>query len=78
MKANKSVCSDVPTIHFVKLSPKIIAPYLSKLFDKCVEFSLFQTLKYALDVTINKFVRKMMLTTIFLLYSPISKLFESL
>ena len=41
MKDNKSVRSDVPIIQFVKLSAKIIDPYLYKLFNECVEFGVF-------------------------------------
>ena len=36
MNLDKSVRSDVPSICFVKLSAKIISPYLSKLYNKCV------------------------------------------
>ena len=39
-RPNKSVCSDVLSIQFVKPSEKVIAPYLSKLFNKCVEYRL--------------------------------------
>ena len=41
MNPNKSVRSDVPSIRFVKLSAKIISPYLSKLYNKCVEYGVF-------------------------------------
>ena len=37
MKPNISVPSDVLSIQFVKLSAKLIAPYICKLFNKCVE-----------------------------------------
>ena len=40
MRQNKSVCSDVLSIRFVKLSAKVIAPYLCELFIKCVEHRL--------------------------------------
>ena len=39
---NKSVHSvDVPSICYVKLSAKIVYPYLSKLYNKCVECGVF-------------------------------------
>ena len=47
--------SDVPSIRFVKLSAKIISPYLSKLYNKCVECGVFpETLKHAEVVPIYK------------------------
>ena len=40
--------SDVQIIRLVKLSAKVIAPYLCELFNKCVEYILFlELLKYA-------------------------------
>ena len=55
MKPNKSVRSDVPSIRFVKLSSKLIAPYLCELFNKCVEYGVFpELLKYAEVVPIYK------------------------
>ena len=48
MRPNKSVRTDVPSIQFVKLSAKVIAPYLCKLFKKCLEYDVFaESLKYA-------------------------------
>ena len=41
MNPNKSERSDVPSIRFVKLSAKIISPYLLKLYKKCVEYGVF-------------------------------------
>ena len=62
MNPNKSVRSDVPSIRFVKLSAKIISPYLSKLYNKCVECGVFpETLKHAEVVPIYKNGKKMML-----------------
>ena len=53
MNLNKSVRSDVPSICFVKLSDKIISPYLSHLYNKCVEYGVFpESLKFA-EVILN-------------------------
>ena len=41
IRPNKSVQSDMPSIQFVKLSAKMIAPNLCKLFKKCVEYGVF-------------------------------------
>ena len=41
LNPNKSVRSDVPNIRFVKLSAKIMSPYLSKLYNKFVEYGVF-------------------------------------
>ena len=56
LRPNKSVGSDVPRIRFTKLS-KVIATYLCKLFNKCVEYGVF-TLKYAEVVPIHKSGKK--------------------
>ena len=59
MNPNKSVRSDVPSIRFVKVSAKIISPYLSKLYNKCVEYGVFpESLKYAEVVPIYKTGKK--------------------
>ena len=71
MKPNKSVRSDVPSIRFVKLSSKLIAPYLCELFNKCVEYGVFpESLKYAEVVPIYKYYKKVTSITIelFLFY----------
>ena len=48
MNPNKSVHSDVSCIPFEKLNTKIISPYLSKLFNKYVEYAVFpELLKFA-------------------------------
>ena len=55
MNPNKSVRSDVPSIRFVKLSAKIISPYLSMLYNSCVEYGVFpNSLKHAKVVPIYK------------------------
>ena len=73
MRPNKSVRSDVPSIRFVKLSAKVIAPYLCKLFNKCVEYGVLKWYQF------SSLVKKVMLITreLFLIY-PCSKIFESL
>ena len=48
MRPNKSLQSDVPSTRFVKLSAKVVALHLCKLFNKCVEYGVFpDSLKYA-------------------------------
>ena len=49
--------TDVLSIVFTKLSAKVIATYLCKLFNKCVEYGVF-TLKYAKVAPIYKFGKK--------------------
>ena len=81
MNPNKSVRSDVPSIRFVKLSAKIIAPYLAKLYNKCVEYGVFpESLKYAEVVPIYKTGKKNDVNNYrpISLLSPFSKIFESL
>ena len=81
MKPNKSVRSDVPSIRFVKLSSKVIAPYLCELFNKCVEYGVFpESLKYAEVVPIYKSGKKCDVNNYrpISLLSPFSKIFESL
>ena len=64
LNPNKSVRSDVPNIRFVKLSAKIISPYLSKLYNKCVEYGVFpESLKFAEVIPIYKSGKKMTLIT---------------
>ena len=59
MLPNKSVRSDMPSIQFVKLSAKVIAPYLCKLLSKCVEYGVFpELLKHAEVVPIYKSGKK--------------------
>ena len=56
MKAIKRVYSKVPSIQFVKLSTKIISPYLSKLLNNCVKFDVSpESLKYSEVVSICKY-----------------------
>ena len=51
--------SNVQSIRFVKLSAKVIAPYLCKLFNKCIEYGMFPELfKYAEVVPIYKSGKK--------------------
>ena len=81
MNPNKSVRSDVPSIRFVKLSAKIISPYLAKLYNKCVEYGVFpESLKYAEVVPIYKTGKKNDVNNYrpISLLSPFSKIFESL
>ena len=55
MNTIKSVRSDVPSICFVKFSAKIISPYLSKLYKKCVKYGVFpELLKFAEVIPIYK------------------------
>ena len=55
MNPNISVHSDVPSICFVKLRAKIISPYLSKLYNKCVEYGVFpKSLKFVEVILIYK------------------------
>ena len=73
MNPNKSVRSNVPSIHFVKLSAKIISPYLSKLYKKSVKYGVFpESLKYAEVVPIYKNGKKNDVTIISDLPDPIS------
>ena len=47
--------SDVPSIRFVKLSAKTVSPYLSNLYNKCVEYGMFPgPLKFAEVIPIYK------------------------
>ena len=76
MLPNKSVQSDMPSIQFVKLSAKVIAPYLCKLLSKCVEYGVFpELLKHAEVVPIYKSGKKVILITIdlFLFYLLLQK-----
>ena len=62
MNPNKSVRYDVPSIRFVKLSAKIISPYLDEMYNKWVECGVFpETLKHAEVVPTYKNGKKMML-----------------
>ena len=55
MNLIKSVRFDVPSFRFVKLGAKIIFPYLSKLYNKCVEYGVFPiSLKHAEVLPIYK------------------------
>ena len=59
MNPNKSVRSDIPSIHCVKLSGKINSPYLSKLYNKCVKYSVFlELLKFAKVTQFINLVKK--------------------
>ena len=59
MNPNKSVRSDVPSVRFVKLSAKIVSLYLSKLYNKCVEYGVFPNLlKSAEVIPIYKYCKK--------------------
>ena len=81
MNPNKSVRSDVPRIRFVKLSARIISPYLSKLYKKSVEYGVFpESLKFAEVVPIYKNGKKNDVNNYrpISLLSPFSKIFESL
>ena len=81
MNPNKSVRSDVPSIRFVKLSAKIISPYLSKLYNKCVEYGVFpESLKFAEVIPIYKSGKKNNINNYrpISLLSPFSKIFEFL
>ena len=40
MRSNQCVGSDMSSIQLVKLSSKVIASYLCKLFNKCVEYDI--------------------------------------
>ena len=81
MNPNKSVRSDVPSIRFVKLSAKIISPYLSKLYNKFVEYGVFpESLKFAEVIPIYKSGKKNDKNNYrpISLLSPFSKIFEIL
>ena len=81
MNPNKSVRSDVHSIRFVKLSAKIISPYLSKLYNKSVEYGVFpESLKYAEVVPTYKNGKKNNVNNYrpISLLSPFSKIFKSL
>ena len=41
MKQNKSARFNFPGVRFVKFNAKIVALYLSKLFNKCIEYGVF-------------------------------------
>ena len=69
MNPNGSVLSDISSVHFVKLSAKIISPYFSKLYNKCVEYGRFQELLIFAEVNpIYKSGKKMKLITYDLLF----------
>ena len=74
MNPNKSVCSDVPGICFVKFSAKIISPCLSRLYNKCIEYGVFpDSLKFSKVIPNNKSGKQMTLktTNLFLFYPHI-------
>ena len=80
MRTNKRVRSDVSSIRFVKVSAKVIAPYLSELFNKCVEglYGVFpELLNYAKVVPIYKSGKKCNVKNYrsISLISPFSKIF---
>ena len=72
--------SDFPSVHFVKISAKIISPYISKLYNKYVEFSVFpESLKFSEVIPIYKFRKKITFITIPISFlSPFNKIFEFL
>ena len=81
MNPIKIVRSDVPSIRFVKVSAKVIAPYLTKLYNKCIEYCVFsESHKYAEVVPIYKTDKKKDVNNYrpISFLSPFSKIFESL
>ena len=64
--------SDVPSIRFVKLSAKIVSPYLSILYNKCVEYGMSPgPLKFAEVIPIYKSSIKItLITTNLILFYP--------